>query len=577
MRMAEKLAPELGPEDWKAWSAHLAGRKSPREPWRRIGADGAWPMNWAIQYTPIPDETRDLVSRLARWCESPGKSRTANVLKRLEAWLSDAQSPRNGLEFLAWSYVLPGLAGSLPAAPWCEVLEFLTDAATNWPDLDLHQQPLAHQWLAGELPLTLAYQFPELPACRRLREPASEALSKGLKGLLDGNGLPAAEHVEVVRPLLACWTRCCALSVNDDPPVFDALARTHFEWFVRRALQLTRETGCPVFSSVFSGSDDQELFDVALKSVRDNDDAAIADQILPSRTTRRRKSRRSAILAEPSASSEWGRLAIFRTGWSRSGVQLVVARADGAMRTELDCGDQTVWNGLWTTQIRINGHAIDPPTEWDEICWHADDDVVYQELQADLSGGWVLQRQILLAREDRFLLAADSLLGPQEASIEYQAQLPLAEGVRFEPMQETHEGQLTGSRCLATVLPLELPEWRTARASGGLELADGKLQIRQTAKTQRLYVPLFIDLDRKRIRCPLTWRKLTVAERLQIQPPSRVVAYRVQVGVDQWLFYRSLAPAANRTVLGENLANEFLAARFDRDGDADDLVRIDPE
>ncbi|MCL4202830.1 MAG: hypothetical protein KJ000_10055 [Pirellulaceae bacterium] len=569
--------PELGPENWEAWSAHLATRKSPRAPWRRIGADGVWPLIWATDDAPVSDETRDLLSLLAIWCESQGKSRRSNVLSRLEGWLADAGTSRSGLELLAWTYVLPSLAGSLSAARWREMLDFLLDAATNWPDLDLHQQPLAHQWLAGELPLTLAYQFPELPACQSLREPASKALSRGLQDLLDGNGLPAAEHVPLVRPLLACWTRCLVLGGNESPPVFDALARTHFDWFVRRALQLTRETGCPVLSRVSSGSDDAELFDVALKLVNDDDDTAIADQILPSRVARRRKNRSRAILAEPSVSSEWGRLAIFRTGWPRKDAQLVVARPGGAIHTELNCGDETVWSGLWTTQIRISGQAIPVPTEWDEICWHADDDVDYQELQADLSGGWTLQRQILLAREDRFLLAADALLGPQGALIEYQAELPLAEGVRFEPMQDTREGQLTGRRCLATVLPLGLPEWRTARADGSLEMADGKLQIRQTATSQRLYIPLFIDLDRKRFRRPLTWRQLTVAERLQIQPPSRVVAYRVQVGDEQWLFYRSLAPAANRTVLGENLANEFLAARFDRDGDTDDLVRIDPE
>jgi hypothetical protein len=172
---------------------------------------------------------------------------------------------------------------------------------------------------------------------------------------------------------------------------------------------------------------------------------------------------------------------------------------------------------------------------------------------------------------------ADALLGPNEAQIEYQTEFSLAAGTRFEPMDETHEGILMGSRCLGTVLPLALPEWRTSASHGSVQSVDGKLQIRHVVQSQRLYVPLFLDLDRSRLRRPLTWRRLTVAERLQIQPPSQVVAYRVQVGDEQWLFYRSLGPAANRTVLGENLSNEFLAARFDRDGDTDDLIRLDAE
>jgi hypothetical protein len=581
MRTAEKRVTKFDPEDWEAWAAHLAGRKTPRDPWRTIGTKSVWPLIWALDHTSVPADTRELIARIARWCEHPGKSRTATLVKQLERWLADSPSRRNdlatGLEALAWSYILPRLAETLPASTWHEVLGLLIDLATNWPELDLQSQPLAHQWLAGELPWTLAYQFPELSVCQRLGEPAVKALSRGLKELLDSNGLPAAQHVSFVRPLLACWTRCLALHGDKTPPLFDASASSYFEWFVRRALQLTRQTGCPVFSGVSTGSDDRELFETAIELVGDEEDLLIANQILPSRVNYRRKNRQQGILAEPSANSEWGQLAVFRPDWSRGCIQLVVARLGGTMHTELDCGTETVWNGPWTQQIRIDGRVLAQPQQWDEVCWHSDDDVDFQELQANLSDGWVLQRQILLAREDHFLYLADALLGPNEAEIEYQAELPLAAGVRFDPMDETHEGTLMGNRCLGTVLPLALPEWRISSSNGAVQSFDNRLQIRHAAQSQRLYVPLFLDLDRSRFRRPLTWRRLTVAERLQIQPPSQVVAYRVQVGDEQWLFYRSLGPAANRTVLGENLSNEFLAARFDQDGDSDDLIRIDME
>jgi hypothetical protein len=53
------------------------------------------------------------------------------------------------------------------------------------------------------------------------------------------------------------------------------------------------------------------------------------------------------------------------------------------------------------------------------------------------------------------------------------------------------------------------------------------------------------------------------------------VGYRVQVGGQQWLFYRSLGPRGNRTLLGHNLVTEFLAARFNRDGVAESLLEIE--
>jgi hypothetical protein len=579
--MAKKRVTSFDRTDWQAWAAHLVERKTPRDPWRTISRGSVWPLVWALDHTSVPDSTRELISGIARWCDQPGKSGTAKIVKQAERWLADWPSRRNdsgmGLEALAWSYVLPRLAAALPATSWHELLGLLSDLAGNWPELDLQRQPLTHQWLAGELPLTLAYQFPELPECQRLGDPAVQALSRGLGELLDSNGLPAAQHVSLVRPLLACWTRCLALYGDRTPPLFDGSPCAYFEWFVRRALQLTRQTGCPVFSSGSSGSDDRELFEAALKLAGDEEDILIANQVLPSRISHRRKGQQPGILAEPSANSEWGHLAVFRPDWSRGCIQLVVARLGGTMHTELNCGNETVWNGPWTQQICVDGHLLAPPERWDEVCWHSDDDVDFQELQANFSDGWVLQRQILLAREDHFLYLADALVGPNEAQIDYQVEFSLAAGIRFDPMDETHEGTLTGSRCLGTVLPLALPEWRTSASHGSVQSVDGKLQIRHGVQSQRLYVPLFLDLDRSRLRRPLTWRRLTVAERLQIQPPSQVVAYRVQVGDEQWLFYRSLGPTANRTVLGENLSNEFLAARFDRDGDTDDLIRLDAE
>lgn len=74
---------------------------------------------------------------------------------------------------------------------------------------------------------------------------------------------------------------------------------------------------------------------------------------------------------------------------------------------------------------------------------------------------------------------------------------------------------------------------------------------------------------------PVTWRQLTVAEDRLIVPRDVAVGYRVQIGRAQWLFYRSLAECGNRTLLGQNLVSEFLAARFGRNGIAEPLMEIE--
>src|SRR5690606_20302998 len=88
--------------------------------------------------------------------------------------------------------------------------------------------------------------------------------------------------------------------------------------------------------------------------------------------------------------------------------------------------------------------------------------------------------------------------------------------------------------------------------------------------------PVWFDLRPKRVGKPRTWRQLTVAASLEVAPRDVAVGYRVQTGGSQWLIYRSLAPPANRTVLGQNTSSESLIGRFLKTGGLDVLVEVDP-
>ena len=105
--------------------------------------------------------------------------------------------------------------------------------------------------------------------------------------------------------------------------------------------------------------------------------------------------------------------------------------------------------------------------------------------------------------------------------------------------------------------------------------ADGRIELQQAADTSSLYAPLWIDLDPNRHSKSFTWRQLAVAEERQNVPLDVAVGYRVQFGKEQWLIYRSLTPARNRTVMGHNLATEFLIGRFGRDGSVTPLIEVE--
>ena len=126
------------------------------------------------------------------------------------------------------------------------------------------------------------------------------------------------------------------------------------------------------------------------------------------------------------------------------------------------------------------------------------------------------------------------------------------------------------------VLPLALPEWKTATSNGWLRSDDGIVHYELSAReVTGMYAPLLLVLDRKAGLRKYTWRQLTVAEELNIQPCDVANGYRIQLGKKQWLLYRSLTEFGNRTLLGQNYSSEFAFGEFREDGTVYEYVEIE--
>jgi hypothetical protein len=260
---------------------------------------------------------------------------------------------------------------------------------------------------------------------------------------------------------------------------------------------------------------------------------------------------------------------------------------------ELCAGRDVVLSGAWDAAVELDGRRLPPVGAWEESCWISNRRVDYVELQLPLAENVVLERHIVLPRDDDFLLLVDSVVGrdwrpprsesadapshphlPGEPShngdappaapqrIAYRSTLPIAANVEFMAESEAREAVLRGRRDRALVMPLALPEWRSDLRVGSLACVGGALELCQANAGASLVAPLFFDLRRKRFHREHTWRQLTVAEERNIQPPDRAAGYRVHVGDEQWIVYRSLTARGNRTLLAHNLSTEFLVARF---------------
>ena len=561
---------------WAAWKKCLA------KPDRSKGLDGLTPgsrspLCWALPEGAKSRGTPDILRRIDQIAKKAhGNDRSPEEF--LLDWLAESAGSDvdagYALETLAWCRAMPRLAAVLSPDQWWSLLEHLLSTVSDADGIQLEDQPLVHQLLAGELALTLAYLFPEITPCRKLGAVARRALSAGLVDLLDGEGLPHGNQLGLLRPLLAAWTRCQAIGNETSKPCLRTAARGQYEWLVRAALRLSRRDGSQALSNNSDGAWDKNLFAAALLLGGDQDDRDVAVLALPGGKKSEVKAIRRMPLPDAASHSEWAATTVLRTGWSRSDPRLTVVWAGRSIRFELAADRHVLWSGRWGLDVSQHGKPLSPIRDWDEVCWVSDDDIDYLELETELDTGLKVQRQMALAREDGFLFLADAILGDQ-AGLECRSSLPLAGGISFRPAAECREGSLEAAKPVARVMPLGLPEWQTDKCQGTLEANQGRLELSQSSDGCSMFAPLFVDLSGRRISRRVTWRQLTVAEQLRIQPSDVAVGYRVALGNEQWLIYRSLSEPRNRTLLGHNLSTEMLIARFGTDGEVDTLLEIE--
>jgi hypothetical protein len=558
---------------WLAWTEYLADRKKPAG-LRQLFPGRQSPLLWSMVVSLQAEETIQIAKIL-----SGGKLNKNAGLDEIEArlaeWLTEPSiavvDSCHALQWVAWAWSLADLAQQLPASHWWELEERLIAAAANACQLDLACQPLSAILLGGELPLVLAHFFPEQKATAELRTLAITNLSESLIELLDGEGMPTAGHLQHLRPLLGCWTRCRAIMEHRSKFLWSDDAEQQYRWLVTQALRMSRPGGEMVFASDHCKLQVRELFRAALELGGNGADLAAADCLLGGQSTEIDKCSKLA----PSYNSEWASLAILRNKWSRKSRQLAVSYHDGRNRIELCHGPEVVVGGEASFAITVDGQPVmrDSGAEWEEVAWESDKDVDYLELELDVSGQIRIQRSFLLAHNDQFLLIADALISEKPAQIEYTSSLPLGDGITVDIEQETRELTLKGQGPFARVLPLWLPEWRTAGGNGSLEVQQRSLVLRHAGQS-RLFTPLFFDLAPKRVAKLLTWRQLAVAQMRKNLPANEATGFRVQIGRKQWLLYRSLTGLANRTLLGQNLLCELHVSRFLGSGDVEPLIEI---
>ena len=375
----------------------------------------------------------------------------------------------------------------------------------------------------------------------------------------DGDGLPDATITERNSDIVMGVARAHSL-LSCIGATMDSAVVSQAEWVVRQSLRGMRGLNGLLLGSTHPKFT-KDHFELLLGMSSDPVDSTIASGWCRSLVS----NPDLEIDAEPSACSEWGRTAFLQTDWERKATKLAVDFSVGC-RVEL-FRRQTLLFGDTLPRIMVDGEFVEAVSEPEVVCWHSDEDADLLELEIEFEDGVVLQRQIVLGREDEFVFFGDAVCHHEPGrQLGIELTLPLAEGMQASGEAETNEVYLTDKKTLALILPISIGEWQADKTRGEIRIEESQVVVCQNQVGQNLYGGVFIDLKPKRSVKPRTWRQLTVAENLEKCKPDEAVAFRVQVGKSQWVIYRSLSAPANRTFFGENHLDEFFVGRFTRDG-----------
>jgi hypothetical protein len=566
---------------WEAMRARLCRPKSLK---RLAKGQSVHPLLWGIESTSDAFDpgfaywTASTVGdfRLNRLVDRNGQAKQQSAGANA-AWLS-AFSEQFGttldaLECLAAAHTLAQRRQPIVASIWERCLSRLATIAGEAQSMHALHDAWEAQLFAAELPITLAYLFRPCGSMRQFGPLGVAFLEESLDRLVEDDGLLTEAPVERVMPLLACWTRCLLMIAASADLKLCKSARCKYTAFVLYILRLLDGQLAVPFEPPLgkvAKTARRAMLHVLPQLIRSKQARRLVREAVSKGGMRSARTRKMRMLVGDDGSS-----ALLQSDWRSSRGRLFVDFSHAVHRIHLFCDSETILSGQWHPTVSLSGCQLETRSTWKVLFSYSDQDVDLVELESELGGQWRLQRHFLLAKKDAFVYFADLVYGPTEEPIDYYLPIPLRGEGTFAGAEETRECCWRSSSSTVRLIPLAATEWRSQRSPCQLDTVPPALSVRRADSAGRLYAPLFIDLDQRRRKKELTWRQLAVAENLRRVADNTAVGYRVQLGSEQWLIYRSFTRFGNRTVLGQNLSSEFFCGRFLPDGTTEMLIEVE--
>ncbi|KAA5545516.1 hypothetical protein FYK55_07690 [Roseiconus nitratireducens] len=582
-------------------AAHSPGHESGRR--KRSGSEYLWGLASATG-TPL-EEDQVLLAKLASGAKlSPKERRRFDVPRALQRFQESLSGTLDDVGVataaVTWAAAMPALLNHLDEHPWWDLLGALQELRDRLRDGQV-ADPMVLVGVA-ELGLTLSQRLTALPSCRGLHDDSIRRLRSWCEQTEAAVAI-GLQQLSSIRLVLASLLRCREMLRGGQTPgkkktkrgksgrgsdaVWTAAHEAAVTEWTTWTIALMRRDGAMAFSPLSHDDLRDDLGKHGLLALAAAADEETLRPALDAALGRSRTKRRLAWqvhLPESMLHDEDSGVVCMLPEWDVRRGRTVIRYAGDETELEVTTGKAVLMQGAIETELRVNGNQIRSAGDWTATCEYTDDDVHYVELEQPWQAGYVVQRQFMLLREDRCGMIADAVTwrsstndsGPTDLSIEHRLRLPLGDGMTCRAEEQTTECFLCDDRPRAMVIPLSSNEWRGANSTTTLSgTADNHLLVASRG-AGRLYVPLWIDLSRKRFGKKRTWRQLTVGEQLRLVPPRVAAAFRFQAGSEQWLLYRSMVGRLPRTFFGKHLIADFYAARFDvQEETYEDLITVE--
>jgi len=538
-----------------------------------------------------PGAGMEFLAELHEALDLPKRERRPRVREQVEAWGERLRSlpELQPADLLASLAALVAAGDLLPTRTFLPLWKSSADASRVFADEFSPTgvtSSLRQLLFQVELPCWIASVFWPLADLSEQDAGLDAQMSEALSALQGPDGSVHARFVSELPQWIGSLLRCLALDQCRETPRLSVKTRSGITDLVIRSTALLGGRGEMPWSS--PDPETVPLLAAAARVARLSKRTATRQRLRELEKPGDRPVRsglkpaaRKRLRKLWSFQSDWGKTASLSSGHPESAARVVTRYHESVPEILAEIAGVPLLQGPWHASLTLDGERISSDLRWECSCWYSEPDADFAELSSTVRPGCQMNRQILLARKQGWLLLVDEVQAPQQ-SIEYSASIPLAAGWEALEDAATREfafvpqaAGVVGPASRIRVCPLDLPQDKVHPAAGLLQCSAERVRLTRQARGG-LYAATLIEWHPDNAEAGVDWNALTIAEDGRVLTSDEAAGFRIRIGERHLAFYHSLTRARiGRSVLGLHTLSETVAGTFSPTGIIEPLVEVE--